>query len=103
VVYTQISRSSSMSSSDEEELDRLESEGQMAPKHLRHQVQREAEARVDALKFHAKEYRPSNNHEGWRGDGHPARADDGEVDKMRQENGDEPVASHESTQSGAKS
>ncbi|EMD62161.1 hypothetical protein GGP41_002375 [Bipolaris sorokiniana] len=65
VVYTQISRSSSMSSSDEEELDRLEAEGEMAPKHLRHQIQREAGARMDALKVHAR--------------GRPGTADGGEA------------------------
>ncbi|XP_014556730.1 hypothetical protein COCVIDRAFT_26570 [Bipolaris victoriae FI3] len=54
VVYTQISRSSSVSSSDEEELDRLEAQGEMAPRHLRHTIQREAGARVDALKVHAR-------------------------------------------------
>ena len=104
VVYTQISRSSSMSSSDVEELDRLEEEGEMSPRHLRHQVQREAGARVDAMKYHAKEFRPSNNHEGWRGDGHPAKADDEEVNRLRQEHGDKPVgSSQEGTASGAKS
>jgi hypothetical protein len=95
-----------MSSSDEEELDRLENEGEMSPRHLRHQVQREAEARVDAMKIHAKEYRPRNNHEGWRGDGHPAKADDEEVDRLRQEHGDKPVSSSQGgigTESGAKS
>ncbi|EOA81019.1 uncharacterized protein SETTUDRAFT_124471 [Exserohilum turcica Et28A] len=61
VVYTQISRSSSMSSSDVEELDRIEDQGEMSPRHLRHQVQREAGARVNALKYHAKEYQARGN------------------------------------------
>ncbi|KAF1845632.1 C2 domain-containing protein [Cucurbitaria berberidis CBS 394.84] len=78
VVYTQMSRSSSMSSSDVEDLDRLEREGQLPASHFRHQVQREANARVDAAKFHLKDYTPSKNHEGWRGDQHPARSDDEE-------------------------
>ncbi|RMZ73936.1 C2 domain containing [Pyrenophora seminiperda CCB06] len=68
VVYTQISRTSSMSSSDVEELDRLEQEGEMSPRHLRHQIQREANARVDALKLHAKDSRPrSKREDGGRG------------------------------------
>lgn len=91
VVYTQISRSSSMSSSDIEELDRLENEGQMSPKHLRHQLQREANARVDAAKIHLKDYRPSNNHEGWRGKSHDIRQDDEQVSKLRMEHGDAPI------------
>ncbi|KAL6709777.1 hypothetical protein ACN47E_001206 [Coniothyrium glycines] len=85
VVYTQISRSSSMSSSDIEELDRLEAGNSMTPTHLRHQVQREANAKVDAAKEHLKEYRPSNNHEGWRGRGHDVRQDDAEVSALRKE------------------
>ena len=91
VVYTQISRTSSMSSSDVEELDRLEQDGELAPKHLRHQVQREANAKIDATKAHMKAYRPNNNHEGWRGNGHDVRQDDEEVGRLRQESGDEPV------------
>jgi hypothetical protein len=35
----------------------------------------------------AMNYRPSNHHEGWRGDQHPARADDEEVAKKREEAG----------------
>ncbi|CAO2648797.1 Nn.00g097460.m01.CDS01 [Neocucurbitaria sp. VM-36] len=87
VVYTQISRSSSMSSSDEELLDHLEEEGQMPTMHLRHQVQREANARVDAAKMHMKDYRPSRNSEGWRGDEHPKRKDDEEVQREREDVG----------------
>jgi len=63
IVYTQMSRSSSMSSSDVEELDRLEQEGSLPPSHFRHQVQREAGARVDALQTHLKEYKPSRKSE----------------------------------------
>ncbi|KAI8936023.1 hypothetical protein NX059_007525 [Plenodomus lindquistii] len=89
VVYTQISRSSSVSSSDEEELDRLESEGQMGTRHLRHQVQREAGARVHAATAHVKDFTPSHNAEGWRGRGHDKRVDDdGEVARKREDSGE---------------
>ncbi|OAL53264.1 C2 domain-containing protein [Pyrenochaeta sp. DS3sAY3a] len=67
VVYTQASRSSSLSSSDVEELDRLEAEGELPASHFRHQVQREAGERVDAAMSHVKEYRPSRNMEAWKG------------------------------------
>ncbi|CAE7178021.1 hypothetical protein HRS9139_03088 [Pyrenophora teres f. teres] len=77
VVYTQISRSSSMSSSDEEELDRLEQQGEMTPRHLRHQVQREAGARVDAMKLHAKELRPRSKRVGQQTGGEAAAAGQG--------------------------
>merc|ERR1711963_894312 len=100
VVYTQISRSSSMSSSDVEELDHLEEQGEMRPRHLRQQIQREAGARVDAMKVHAREYRPSNNREGWRGDRHPARADDANVGAARDGGGGD---DDDAAQSGAKS
>jgi hypothetical protein len=72
-----------MSSSDVENLDRLEEEGSLPASHFRHQVQREANARVDAAKYHMKAFQPHNNHEGWRGDQHPPRADDEEVAKER--------------------
>ncbi|USP79743.1 uncharacterized protein yc1106_07017 [Curvularia clavata] len=75
VVYTQISRSSSVSSSDEEELDRLEAQGEMSPRHLRHQIQREAGAKVDAMKFHAKDYRPRSSNP-------PANAEDAKPDAI---------------------
>jgi hypothetical protein len=87
VVYTQISRSSSMSSSDVENLDRLEEGGSLPATHFRHQVQREANAKVDAAKYHMQAFQPHNNHEGWRGDQHPPRADDEEVAKERGEAG----------------
>ena len=79
VVYTQASRSSSLSSSDVDELDRLEREGELHPSHLRHQAQNVAGAHANAAKAHLKDFRPSNNHEGWRGDAHPPRHDDAEV------------------------
>ncbi|KAF2034715.1 hypothetical protein EK21DRAFT_107842 [Setomelanomma holmii] len=87
VVYTQMSRSSSISSSDEEDLDRLEQGDTLPASHFRHQVQREANARVDAAQYHMKGFLPHNNHEGWRGDKHPPRADDEEVAKKREEAG----------------
>jgi hypothetical protein len=86
IVYTQMSRTSSMSSSDVEDLDRLENEGSLPASHFRHQVQREANHKLNDLKG-AMNYRPSNHHEGWRGDQHPARADDEEVAKKREEAG----------------
>ncbi|CBX90206.1 hypothetical protein IAQ61_001705 [Plenodomus lingam] len=73
VVYTQISRTSSLSSSDEEELDRLELQGEMRAPHLRHQVQREAGARVHAVKEHVKDFTPRRNAEGWRRGGGPEK------------------------------
>ncbi|KAF2707104.1 C2 domain-containing protein [Pleomassaria siparia CBS 279.74] len=76
IIYTQLSRTSSMSSSDVDELDRLEREGEMREPHLRHQVMRQAGARAGATKTHMKEYKPSNNREGWRGSKHQAREDD---------------------------
>lgn len=87
IIYMQMSRSSSMSSSDIEELDRMEEAGEMSERHLRHQIKREAGARADAAKFHLKEYKPSNNREGWRGSKHQARQDDEKVAKMREEAG----------------
>jgi hypothetical protein len=87
VVYTQMSRSSSMSSSDVEDLDRLEGGDSLPASHFRHQVQREANHKIDAAKIHMKDYRPSKNHEGWRGDQHPPRADDEEVAKKRAQTG----------------
>jgi hypothetical protein len=67
IVYTQVSRSSSMSSSDIEELDRLEEQGEMNPRHLRHQIMREANAKADAVKLHAKDYKPTGKKELWSG------------------------------------
>ena len=67
IIYTQLSRSSSLSSSDIEELDRIEDAGEMPVRHLRHKVLRETGARADAIKTHLKEYKPSNNREGWHG------------------------------------
>ena len=66
IVYTQISRSSSMSSSDVEDLDRLEQMGERPEPHLRHQIRREGAAKVGAAKMHAKQYRPGNTHDGWK-------------------------------------
>ncbi|KAF1838626.1 C2 domain-containing protein [Decorospora gaudefroyi] len=96
VVYTQLSRTSSMSSSDEEELDRLEEQGEMDQRHLRHEVQREAEARVDAIKFHAKEFNPMSHHEGWTGNGRAVGQEGEGVDSQNTER-------HVGTESGAKS
>ncbi|KAF2109028.1 hypothetical protein BDV96DRAFT_586426 [Lophiotrema nucula] len=87
IIYTQISRTSSMSSSDIDELDRLEREGEMPEKHLRHRIQREGAARADAWKAHLNEYKPSNNREGWRGSKHQPQQDDAEVVKEREEAG----------------
>lgn len=87
IIYTQISRSSSMSSSDVEELDRIEAAGERPEPHLRHQIMREANARADAAKLHMKEYRPSQNREGWRGSNHQPKQDDEAVAKARAEAG----------------
>ncbi|KAF2178490.1 hypothetical protein K469DRAFT_731521 [Zopfia rhizophila CBS 207.26] len=85
IIYTQLSRTSSMSSSDIEELDRLEEAGEMPERHFRHQLMREAGARADAAKLHMKEYKPSNNREGWRGSKHRPGQDDEAVAKLREE------------------
>jgi len=69
VVYTQISRNSSMSSSDVEDLDRLEAGGEMRAPHLRHHVQMEVGAQVNAAKAHAKDLVPSKKGEEAEGDG----------------------------------
>jgi hypothetical protein len=66
IVYTQMSRSSSMSSSDVEDLDRLAETGEPREMHLRHQIMREGNAKMDAAKMHAKGYRPHNTKEGWK-------------------------------------
>lgn len=87
IVYTQISRSSSMSSSDIEELDRLEELGERPEPHLRHAILREAGAKAEATKQHAKQYKPSNNREGWRGSKHQPRQDDEAVAKGREQAG----------------
>ncbi|KAH8731343.1 hypothetical protein GQ44DRAFT_325124 [Phaeosphaeriaceae sp. PMI808] len=84
IVYTQISRSSSMSSSDEENLDTLEAQGSLPASHFRHQVQREANAKVNAAKYTVRGHQASKNSEGRRGDNHPPTADDGEVSKLRE-------------------
>jgi hypothetical protein len=67
IIYTQMSRSSSMSSSDFEDLDRLEEAGELPERHLRHTIMREANARADAAKLHMKEYNPKNKREAWKG------------------------------------
>ncbi|KAF2134246.1 C2 domain-containing protein [Dothidotthia symphoricarpi CBS 119687] len=54
VVYTQVSRSSSVSSSDEEDLDRLASGGELSENHLRHVMQREAATKANAAKDNFK-------------------------------------------------
>ena len=58
VVYMQASRNSSVSSSDEEGLDTLASGGEMPPSHFRHQLQREANSRVNAAKGQMKMHKP---------------------------------------------
>lgn len=85
IIYTQMSRSSSMSSSDIDELDRLEEAGEMPARHLRHTIMREAGAKADAAKLHMKDYKPSNNREGWRGSKHKARQDDSEQEEKKKE------------------
>ncbi|KAH7131982.1 hypothetical protein B0J11DRAFT_211955 [Dendryphion nanum] len=90
IIFTQASRSSSLSSSDEEDLDILEADGEMPARHLRHQIQREVGARASAAKTHLKEYKPTNNHEGWRGSKHEVREDDEAVAKQREEAGQAP-------------
>jgi hypothetical protein len=87
VVYTQASRSSSVSSSDESELDRLEHEEDHQDGHLRHQVQGVAGAKAGALKHHMADFTPSSNHEGWRGSRHPVDGDTDEVERKRREAG----------------
>ncbi|KAJ4301202.1 hypothetical protein N0V90_003293 [Kalmusia sp. IMI 367209] len=87
IVYKQISRSSSMSSSDIEDLNALEDAENRPEPHLRHQILGVAGARAEAAKSHAKEYRPSRNREGWRGDDHPAKHDDANTDQARKEGG----------------
>ncbi|KAF2644268.1 C2 domain-containing protein [Massarina eburnea CBS 473.64] len=87
IVYAQASRSSSMSSSDIEELDRLEAMGERPEPHLRHQIATTAGSKVDAVKYHGKQYKPSNNAEGWRGNNHPPRQDDAAVERAREEAG----------------
>lgn len=89
VVYTQISRSSSVSSSDVDELDRLENEGEMGTKHLRHRIQREAGTRANAAKGHVKDFTPSRNAEGWRGGGREKKGVNGNEhgDRVRENEG----------------
>ncbi|KAF2876477.1 hypothetical protein BDV95DRAFT_560786 [Massariosphaeria phaeospora] len=79
IIYTQLSRSSSMSSSDVEELDRLEEAGEMPVRHLRHQIIREAGARADAAKLHMKEYKPAGKHEGWKAGGPKSHTTHGDL------------------------
>jgi hypothetical protein len=76
IVYKQISRSSSMSSSDIEDLERLQDEEGSSEPHFRHQMKGLVVGKGEAMKQHAKSYNPHNNREGWRGDNHPARHDD---------------------------
>lgn len=84
IVYTQVSRSSSMSSSDIEELDRLEEQGEMNPRHLRHQVKREVGAKADTVILHAKDYNPAGL---WKGS-QKKKGTEGEENQMK-EDGDE--------------
>jgi hypothetical protein len=88
IVYTQLSRSSSLSSSDIEDLDRLEEAGERPEPHFRHQVMREAGARADAAKLHLKDYKLTNNYEGWRGSKHQPRQDDAKVEQLRDQVGE---------------
>ncbi|PVH96509.1 C2 domain-containing protein [Periconia macrospinosa] len=74
IVYAQASRSSSMSSSDIEELDRLEQLGERPEPHLRHQLIGAVDQRVDAAKIHAKAYKPGK--EAWKMKNKPAKQDD---------------------------
>jgi len=85
IVYTQLSRSSSMSSSDIDELDRLEEAGQLPQRHLRHQILREAGARADAAKLHMKEYKPGNKKETWKTMGLKAVPANDPLAKVRKE------------------
>jgi len=87
IVYTQLSRSSSMSSSDVENLDRLEAGSALPATHFRHQVQKEANHKADHAKSHLMNNRPSNNHEGWRGENHPPKEDDANVAQLGEEAG----------------
>ncbi|CAI6341759.1 unnamed protein product [Periconia digitata] len=64
IVFAQASRSSSMSSSDIEELDRLEELGERPEPHLRHQIIGAVDERVDAAMLHAKAYKPGRNRQG---------------------------------------
>ena len=73
IVYTQLSRSSSTSSSDVDDLDRLEQAGGSEDIRLRRAMKREAEARGDAAKLHMKEYKPNRTRQGWRGSKHRAK------------------------------
>lgn len=82
VVYTQISRSSSMSSSDEEDLDRLEAEGELPASHFRHQVQREMNAKVDGAKYLAKDYAFMNRGSRTKGESATPTAGDGHTQSM---------------------
>ncbi|KAG9206128.1 hypothetical protein G6514_004849 [Epicoccum nigrum] len=87
VIYTQASRSSSISSSDESELDHLEEAGGYNDTHLRHQVQGVAGAKADTLKHHIGDFTPSKNHEGWRGKNHGVDEDTEKVERQREESG----------------
>ena len=87
VIYTQASRSSSVSSSDISELDRLEQSGEHEESHLRHQVQGVAGAKAGALKHHMGDFTPHNNNEGWRGKHHDVNQDNEEVERLRKESG----------------
>jgi hypothetical protein len=81
IVYTQMSDASSISSSDEEDLDRLENDGALPAQHFRHQVQREANHHVDAAKLHVKGYDPRRSHEGRKSGHHTSHSDDADAAK----------------------
>ncbi|KAL5433427.1 hypothetical protein PMIN06_011705 [Paraphaeosphaeria minitans] len=91
IFYKQMRRSSSMSSSDVEDLDRLQDEDGHTEPHFRHHLQTLAAGKGEAMKQQAKEYRPRNNREGWRGDDHPARHDDAGADASAQAEGAGPL------------
>jgi hypothetical protein len=64
IVFTQASRSSSMSSSDLSNLDRLEEGDTMPESHFRQQILREAGARADHAKTHIKSFKPARKEKG---------------------------------------
>lgn len=66
IVYTQVSRASSLSSSDEEDLDLLENGGERGEPHLRHHVQREVEIRANVAKGYFKDLGATKHHDEWK-------------------------------------
>ncbi|OCK76567.1 hypothetical protein K432DRAFT_436986 [Lepidopterella palustris CBS 459.81] len=90
IIYTQMSRSGSMSSSDVEELDRLEATGEREDSGVVKRLKREAARKQNAKKAHLNDYKPSNNREGWRWPGHKLGQDD--ADAGAKEGGERKVA-----------